>query len=83
MKSFAVTPAHRAFMADVKAAMGKHPTLSALEILALTSQLVGNLIALQDQTKITPATALQVVSENIEEGNRQAIGGLMDTQGTA
>lgn len=65
--------AHQEFMADIKAAMAKHPDLSAMEMLALASQLVGNLVALQDQRAMTPAQAMEVVAQNIEEGNKVAI----------
>ncbi|MBI1359834.1 MAG: hypothetical protein GC155_06060 [Alphaproteobacteria bacterium] len=58
-------------MARLKAALD--PALDAQEMLALVSQLVGNLIALQDQRKMTPDMAMQLVARNIEIGNAVAI----------
>lgn len=74
---------HLALMDDLKAAIANHPALSPLEMLAITAQLVGNLIAFQDQTTCTPAIIMEVVRWNISEGNVQAINGLRDTKGNA
>lgn len=75
---------HLVAMADLKGVIAKHPQLSAMELLALASQMVGNLIALQDQTKVTPDMAMLVVRENIEIGNATAIQTLLGkTDGTA
>ncbi len=51
-------------------------TLCPAELLAVSSQLVGNLIALQDETRISPDLAMEIVLQNIEEGNRAAIADL-------
>lgn len=47
--------------------------LSGIEILAIISYTVGQVIAMQDQRTISPAMALDLVSLNIEAGNRDAI----------
>lgn len=88
MRTIGPTPEQLAYMADLKESMrpviDRHPGISAMEMLAVTSQLVGNLIALQDQTKITPQMAMDVVSTNIEIGNREMIDWLLkETGGTA
>ena len=57
--------------------------LSSMEMLALASYTVGQLIALQDQTKITPDMALSCVSMNIELGNAHVIQGLLNPLGSA
>lgn len=67
------TAEHNAFMADAKALLGKYEHLDAVQLLALASQLVGNIVALQDQTKMTVDTVMAVVASNIEEGNAVAI----------
>lgn len=77
------SPAHIAFMDDLKSALGKHVDLSAQEMLAVASQFVGNLIAMQDQTKMTPAQALAMVGANIEIGNAVAVAALLDQKGRA
>ena len=51
----------------------KMTTMDTAEILAVVAYTVGQLIALQDQRKITPAMALALVSDNIEAGNADAI----------
>ena len=51
----------------------KMTTMDTAEILAVVAYTVGQLIALQDQRKITPARALALVSYNIEAGNADAI----------
>lgn len=71
LKTYAPTPRMIACMAKMKAAID--PQLEPMEMLALVSQLVGNLIALQDQRRITPEMAMIVVSQNIEVGNQEAI----------
>ena len=73
MKTLKPSPELVAYVNDLKAVIGKHQHLTADRMLAGASQLVGNLIALQDQRKMTPDMALAVVQENIEEGNRVAM----------
>ena len=74
---------HHAFMIDAKACLARHSNLTPMEMLALTAQLVGNLIAMQDQTKVTPAMAMDLVASNIEEGNQTAVAELMQSKGKA
>ena len=69
------------FMADLKAQMPAD--MPAQRILAIVSQFVGQLIVLQDQRKITPDMAMQIVSENIEIGNRAALMTLTNPEGSA
>lgn len=57
--------------------------LSAQEILAVLSAMVGQAIALQDSTKHSPDTIMAMVSHNIELGNQSMIDQLMNSQGTA
>ena len=81
----AVTPAHVAFMDDLKGVITRHQHLSAAEMLALTSQLVGIIVASQDQRTTTPEMAMRMVSSNIERGNQMAVSDLMhgETAGSA
>lgn len=55
--------------------------MDAQRILAITCQFVGQLIALQDQRKITPDMAMQIVQENIEVGNHAALLALAEVEG--
>ena len=70
-----------AFVDDLKAVFKRHPHLRADEMLAGASQIVGTLIALQDQRKMTPDMALAVVQANIEAGNQQAMAEVMRAGG--
>lgn len=65
---------HEAFYQELLALLKKHAGhLDAQEMLAVASNVVGKLIAMQDQRTMTPAMALQIVQENIEKGNRHAM----------
>ena len=78
------SPAHRAFMEDLKATLARHTALSGAEMLAVASQFVGQLVALQDQRRFTAEMVMEVVAANIEAGNQAALGALLDmTQGHA
>ena len=73
MKTKAPTKNHEAFRNDMIEAMRKHEHLAADELLAVASYFVGQLVAMQDQRKFSPAMAMEIVAQNIEAGNRQAI----------
>ena len=73
MEATAPTKAQLAFLADLKEALSRHTDLSSMEMLAVASQLIGNLIAFQDQQKVTLGMAMELVSRNIEAGNAAAI----------
>lgn len=70
MKSVKPSAAQQAFRDDMIAALRRHQTLTPDEMLAVASYFVGQLVAMQDQRKLTPAMALQIVSSNIEAGNQ-------------
>jgi hypothetical protein len=52
--------------------------LDSAVILAITANLVGRLIAMQDQRKYTSAQIMKMVGENIEQGNKEVIEGLLN-----
>jgi hypothetical protein len=79
MKTKIPTAAHTAFRDDLVALLRKHEHLRADEMLAVASYFVGQILALQDQRKMTPAMGLEVVSANIEAGNAHAIKELVGT----
>jgi hypothetical protein len=80
-KGFDATPQDDAFLKALKEQMP--PDMPAQRILAIVSQFVGQLIALQDQRKITSDMALQIVQENIEIGNQAALMTLMEPEGSS
>lgn len=68
------TDRHRAFRDDMIAVLKKHAgDLDATDMLALAAHLVGQLVAMQDQRKYTPPIIMEMVGENIEQGNREAM----------
>lgn len=73
MKSKLPSKQHEAFRDDMVAALRKHQHLPPDEMLAIASYFVGQLLAMQDQRKMTAAMGLQIVSSNIEAGNAHAI----------
>lgn len=76
--------AHKGFHVDFAALLKKHfADENADVLLAIASYAVGQLVALQDQRKLTPAMAMEIVARNIEAGNADAIGGLDNTRGNA
>jgi len=54
-----------------------------MEIPAVAAHLVGILIAVQDQRKVTRGMAPELVANNIEAGRAEAIEGLTKTESTA
>lgn len=67
--------AHEVAFQDVCDLVQRHISdgVSALELLAIASNLVGKIIAFQDQRQVTPARAMRIVEFNIEIGNQQAL----------
>ena len=67
-------PRHEAFYQDFVALVAKHGALlGADEMLAIASNAVGKLVALQDQRVMTGEAAMKIVADNIEKGNQQAL----------
>lgn len=84
MKTREPTAVHRAFRDDVIALLNKHAGhLDAMDMLALGAHLVGQLVAMQDHRKYTPAMAMEVVGQNIEQGNAEVLASLEKTEGSA
>jgi hypothetical protein len=78
-KGMQPTDEDRAFLTALKEQMP--PDMPVQRILAITAQFVGQLIALQDKSKITPDMAMQIVTENIVIGNQAALLTLGDPEG--
>lgn len=83
MKNMEPQTAHLAFRNDMIKVMRKHQHLPAIELLAIASNFVGQMIALQDQTQFTVTQVMQVVNLNIMQGNTDAMNELMNTKGEA
>lgn len=77
-------PEHEVAYQDLTQLVSKHAErLTALELLAVAANMLGKLIALQDQRTTSPDMAMKVVSLNIEYGNRSVIEQLANTTGGA
>lgn len=75
-------PAHEVAYQDLCALVSKHASkLTPIELLAIASNMLGKLLAMQDQRVTTVAMANEVIALNIEEGNRQVIDGLLRGKG--
>ena len=55
--------------------------IGGVGLLACAAYTVGQLIALQDQRKLTPDMAMQLVNENIVAGNQAVVGALASAGG--
>ena len=71
-------PDHETLYQELLAVL-RRANLSNVELLAIASNMVGKILAMQDQRRYTPETAMEIVIKNIEEGNRQAIAALVGT----
>lgn len=77
-------PEHEVAYQDLIALMRKHSDgMTPLELLAVGANLLGKLVAMQDQRVTTGAQAMEIVAQNIELGNRQAVAEVAQTKGTA
>ncbi len=77
-------PEHEVAYQDLCALVNKHAdSMSAAELLAVASNMVGKLVALQDQRKMTPGGAMEIVAKNIEHGNQQVLQQLAQSRGSA
>lgn len=78
------TPAHTAYLDELKAALGKSgKDLESDVLLAITAQFAGMLLANLDQRKYTPDMAMDLIMENIVTGNQTALAAMGDPQGQA
>jgi len=84
MGDYLAKPEHEIAYQDILNLMNKHKDkVNAIELLAIASNVVGKLTALQDQRQYTSAQVLEVVAKNVERGNAQILAGLMETKGSA
>ena len=77
-------PRARVAYQDIVALVRKHGEhLSAVEMLAIAANMLGKLCAMQDQRSLTPAMVMEIVAQNVEEGNRQAVANIQQSKGSA
>lgn len=73
---------HEATYQDLIKLISKH-NLSPPEMLAVAANLVGKLIAMQDQRTMTREMAMEIVARNLEYGNQMVMDELHKTKGSA
>lgn len=75
-------PEHEVAYQDLCALINKHADkMSPIELLAVASNMLGKLLAMQDQRVTTVDLAKETMVRNIEHGNRQAVEQLMKSDG--
>jgi hypothetical protein len=84
MPTLIAYPEHEVAYQDLIALIRKHGTeISALEMLAIAANMLGKLVAMQDQSVVTPKQAMEVVARNLELGNRQVVEQINNSKGNA
>ena len=77
-------PEHEVAYQDLCALVKRHADkLSAMELLAVAANMLGKLVALQDQRSMTTSQAMEIVAQNIEHGNKQVLEQLSESKGRA
>lgn len=67
-------PEHEVAYQDLTELVRKHADkMSAQELLAIAANMLGKLVAMQDQRTMTPDKAIAIVAANIEAGNQQVL----------
>jgi hypothetical protein len=83
MSVITAKPEHEVAYQDLCALVSKHADkVSAYELLAIAANMLGKLVALQDQRIVTTVDALELISRNVEIGNQQVIEQLSRTCGS-
>ena len=67
-------PQHEVLYQDLCKLISKYgDSISAQEMLAVAANMLGKLVAMQDQRSMSPAMAMEIVAQNVEYGNKQVI----------
>lgn len=82
MKAVITGVDHDAFREEVTELLRKHgEKLDQQELLALLSQMVGQMVAVMDQRRFTPAGCFAIIKANIEAGNKGLVDSLLKSKG--
>ena len=77
-------PEHEVLYQDLAKLLARHgDKVTAEEMLAIGANMLGKLLAYQDQRTMTRERGLEIIIKNIEQGNQQAIDEVMKSQGRA
>ena len=84
LKKATVSQEHKSVYKDLAALIARHAEgMTALEVLVIAGNIVGKLVAMQDQRTVTPTMAMEIVLKNIEAGNAEALAIILQSKGTA
>ena len=77
-------PEHEVAYQDICALVNRHADkVDSLQLLAIAANMLGKLIAFQDQRTVSPGRAMDVVARNLKLGNQQALAEVQNTKGSA
>lgn len=77
-------PEHEVLYQDLAKLIGRHgDKVTAEEMLAIAANMLGKLLAFQDQRTMTRERGLEIIIQNIEVGNQQAIAEVSNSRGCA
>lgn len=77
-------PEHEVLYQELAKLLGRHgDKVTAEEMLAIGANMLGKLLAYQDQRTMTRERGLEIIIQNIELGNQQAIAEVMNSRGRA
>jgi uncharacterized OB-fold protein len=83
-KTYMVKPEHEIAYQEIVALVRRHAEhLEPVDLLAVTANALGKILALQDQRTLTPDMAMEVIKANLERGNAQALEAIRDSLGSA
>lgn len=84
MSAIVARPEHEVLYQELARLIGRHAeAMSSEEVLAVGANMLGKLLAFQDQRTTTHARAMQIIIHNIELGNQQAVAEVMNSKGSA
>jgi hypothetical protein len=82
MSTHVAKPEHEVAYQELNELVKRHAGhLTPIEILAIAANMVGKIIAMQDQRTTTTDMAMEIVKANIEMGNQQVLAQLEQSQG--
>ena len=77
-------PEHEVLYQDLVKLVAKNADkMTALEVLAVAANMIGKLVAMQDQRTVTKELAIEIIRHNIEMGNQHVLDELQKSQGRA
>lgn len=84
MKKVTPTAVNKQFRKEWLALLDRFSgAMPAEEMLAVASYTVGQMLAMQDQSRFTGPMCMEIVARNIQAGNDDAVQSLMDSKGSA